>query len=86
MTNETLAILGSAASAVFIAGGVYAAMQIRTRKNATDINGVSRKVDAASARDNRRWMLQIAGEVEQLEPSGKAARIAQRLRSDVGVE
>lgn len=61
-------------------------MKMRTRKNETDINGVSRKVDHAAARENRRWVLQVAGEVEQLEPKDKAARIAQRLRCDVGVD
>lgn len=62
----------------FAAGVAYAIF----RQFGKDLNGIGNCVRAEKAKSERRWKMEIANEIEELEPKEKAKRIAERLRHD----
>lgn len=65
----------------FVAGVFYAV----ARRGLKDLNGLGARQLAEIKRNEKRWKLEVADEIEKLQPNDDGKRLANRLRADVSL-
>lgn len=70
------------AGALFGAGVIYATLRSNILKNHMDLNGIAKAERDNQARNERRWLFDIADDVESAETEKQRTRLAERIRQD----
>ncbi len=68
--------------AIFGAGVAWTTMRLRITKAQTDVNNIGAIGRKNEARQERRWLFQIADSVEEAETVEQRARLAARIRHE----
>lgn len=70
------------AGALFGAGVIYATLRSDVFKNRIDVNGIAKTERDNQARNERRWLFDIADDVESAETEKQRSRLAEKIRQD----